>query len=520
MPETLRPLRLLNLYRVVAAGVLLVLILSSEKATDFGGAAPDVFAVTAGAWLAFALISAFTIQLRQPPPLIQLHGQLLVDIVAVTLLSWASGGMGSGLGGLMFVPVAAGSLLAPLRSAIVFAAGATLALLGAEVHAQLVGNIPVGEYTQAGIFGMILFITAVAGHLLASRARESEALAAQRGVDLANLAQLNEFVIQHLATGVIVVDGDDRIRMLNASAAGFLGTPDSARGKRLMEVSPALAGCLTDWRERPWDEPPTLAGAAAETVLIPHVSPLGRERDNGGVLVFLEDARVVAERMQALKLAALGRLTASIAHEIRNPLGAVSHAGQLLAETAATDPESRRLTEIIQVHTERVNTIIENVLQLSRREQTHPEQLALSEWLAQFVAEFAQSQGPEELKIAWRCADEITVRMDPSHLQQVLWNLCENALRHGFDEGIDIEVTDTGSGVTLDVLDRGPGVRKDVLQHIFEPFFSARESGTGLGLFIARELCECNRARLSYRSREGGGACFRIHFADSNRWVV
>lgn len=520
MPETLRPLRLLNLYRVVAAGVLFVLILSGERATDLGAAAPELFTITAGIWLGFGLVSAFTIQLRSPPPLVQLHGQLLIDIVAVTLLSWASGGMGSGLGGLLFVPVAAGSLLAPQRSAIVFAAAATLALLGAEVHSQLVGHIPVGEYTQAGIFGMILFTTSVAGYLLASRARESEALAAQRGVDLANLAQLNEFVIQHLATGVIVVDGDGRIRMLNASAAGFLGTADSARGKRLADVSSPLAECLADWRRRPWDEPPTLSAAGTDTMLIPHVSPLGRERDNGGVLVFLEDARVVAERMQAMKLAALGRLTASIAHEIRNPLGAVSHAGQLLAESAATDPESRRLMEIIHVHTDRVNSIIENVLQLSRREQTRPEQLALAEWLARFVDEFAQSCGPGELNIAWRCAPEVTVRMDPSHLQQVLWNLCENALRHGFDEGIEIEVTDTGSGVILDVLDRGPGVRKDVLHQIFEPFFSARESGTGLGLFIARELCECNRARLSYRARDGGGACFRIHFADANRWVV
>lgn len=520
MPETLRPMRLLNLYRVVAAGVLFVLALSNDKGAEFGAAAPDIFAVTAGAWLAFGLVSAFTIQLRRPRPMIQLHGQLLVDIAAVTLLSWASGGIGSGLGGLMFVPVAAGSLLAPQRSAIFFAAAATLALLGAEVHSQLVGNIPVGEYTQTGIFGLILFTTAVAGHLLASRARESEALAAQRGVDLANLAQLNEFVIQHLATGVIVVDGDGRIRMLNASAAGFLGTTDAARGKRLAEVSPALAECLADWRARPWEDPPTLSGAAADAVLIPHVAPLGQSREEGGVLVFLEDARVVAERMQAMKLAALGRLTASIAHEIRNPLSAVSHAGQLLAESAATDPESKRLTEIIHAHTSRVNTIIENVLQLSRREQTRPEQLALAEWLARFVDEFAQSQGPGGAKISWHCAPEVTVRMDPSHLQQVMWNLCENALRHGFDEGIDIVVADAGSVVTLDVMDRGPGVKKDVLQHIFEPFYSARESGTGLGLFIARELCECNRARLSYRPREGGGACFRIHFADANRWVV
>lgn len=506
------PLRWLNLYRVVVAGLFFVLVVTGEDLRLLGLHAPDLFYWTTVGYLLFGVISSFTIHFKQPMPLLQLYGQLLVDIVAITLLVYASGGARSGLGGLLFVPVAAGSLLAPRRSAILFAAVATLAVLGAEVYAQLTGIIPAGAYTQAGILGMILFTTAVLGFLVAHRARESEALAAQRGVDLANLAQLNDYIIQHLQTGIIAVDADGRVRMLNATAASFLGvTERQERRRHLHELSPALQRCLERWQEHPWDDPPSLPGAEPGTVLIPHFNRIGEGR-GAGVLVFLEDSRMVAERMQSMKLAALGRLTASIAHEIRNPLSAVSHAGQLLGEAERLGGEEQRLTEIIRTHTGRVNTIIENVLQLSRRQQTRPEMLKLGPWLDGFIEEL----GGEVVR---ECQSDLTVRMDPSHLQQVLSNLCDNARRHG--GGIELRAgTLPGGRAYLDVLDSGPGVAPEFVEHIFEPFYSASAKGTGLGLFIARELCECNQARLSYLPRDEGGSRFRISFADAKRWVT
>ncbi|MFN2301597.1 MAG: PAS domain-containing sensor histidine kinase [Gammaproteobacteria bacterium] len=521
---TFRALRLLNLYRVIAAGVLFVLVIDGAPRPILGALVPELFLWIAGGYLAFAVLSSFTIHFGRPSATVQLYTQVVVDITAIVLLTYASGGARSGLGGLLFVPVAAGSLLAPQRPAIFFAALATLALLGAEVYAQLAGLIPLGGYTQAGILGLILFTTAVLGFILARRARESEALAEQRGVDLANLPQLNEYVIQHLQTGVIAVDEHERIRMMNASAAAFLGAPPDARHLRLHEISHALAQCLRDWRTRPWDELPTLPGAEPGTVLTPHLTPLGRGAD-GGALIFLEDTRVVAERMQAMKLAALGRLTASIAHEVRNPLGAISHAGQLLAEAEHLGPDELRLTEIIRTQTERMNTIIENVLQLSRRQQTRPERLSLNRWLDDFADEFAQMNDlPRDRLLVRVEEDDLVVRMDPTHLQQVVWNLCENALRHSpAVRGAIVELRGgrTGAGAPcLDVMDHGPGIDASIVQHIFEPFYSARAQGTGLGLFIARELSECNQARLSYQPRPGGGSCFRISFADASRWVV
>lgn len=520
----LRPLRLLNLYRVVASGVLFVVVLGGETARVFGGTAPDLFVWTAGLYLSFAVLSGITLQISRPAPRLQMYAQLVVDVVAITVLAYASGGARSGLGGLLFVPVATGSQLAPRRYAVLLAAIAALAMLGAEVYAQLAGTTQVGGYTQAGILGMILFVTAIVGSLLAHRARESEALAAQRGVDLANLAQLNQYVIRHLQTGVVAVDENFRVRMINTSAATLLGIGEDARGKPLDRLSPTLAQCLRDWRTRPWAEPPTLTGAEPGTVLVPHPTPLGHGA-TAGTLVFIEDSRVISERMQAMKLAALGRLTASIAHEIRNPLGAVSHAGQLLGESESLGAEERRLTEIISAQTGRMNSIVENILQLSRRQNTRPEVLELGPWLGDFAREFIETNGLTAAGLRVRAGDRATqVRMDPSHLQQVLWNLCENALRHApesADPRVELVLASVADGVpVLEVLDRGPGVDPAIVQHIFEPFYSASAQGVGLGLYIARELCECNRARLSYAQRPRGGSCFRISFTDAEQWVV
>jgi len=245
---------------------------------------------------------------------------------------------------------------------------------------------------------------------------------------------------------------------------------------------------------------------------MPRFTALGRQRGDA-TLIFLEDTAALAQQAQQMKLAALGRLTASIAHEIRNPLGAISHAGQLLAESAHLDSGEQRLTEIIRDHSQRVNTIIENVLQLSRRGQTNPQTLAIAAWLHNFVDELIRCEKltPEQLTLTIEL-DTLNVHIDPGHLHQVLWNLTHNALQHG---GGVLELRlglNAAQQPCLEVLDRGTGIAANVEGEIFEPFFTTAASGTGLGLYLARELCELNRARLSYEPRRGGGSCFRITF--------
>ena len=228
-------------------------------------------------------------------------------------------------------------------------------------------------------------------------------------------------------------------------------------------------------------------------------------------------------RVQQSKLASLGRLSASIAHEIRNPVGAMSHAGQLLAESEALTHDDLRLTEIIRTNSERVSHIIDNVLQLSRRESSRPELLALGPWLNEFANEFSRTLELREGEISvLGVPDDLAVRMDPSHLRQILWNLCDNAVKYASEAGgilVELQAgrTSQNGRPYLEVLDRGHGVDPATIDKIFEPFFTDKHGGTGLGLYISKELCELNRAVLSARPRTGGGSVFRIVFADPSR---
>ncbi len=258
----------------------------------------------------------------------------------------------------------------------------------------------------------------------------------------------------------------------------------------------------------------------------PHFAPLGGDRNNA-VVIFLEDTSVVAERVQQTKLAALGRLSASIAHEIRNPLGALSHAGQLLGESEQLTSAEKRLTDIIRANASRVSHIVESVLALSRRDTTSPQQLELKAWLEAFANEYVETQELFEGSVAvTEDSVDVDAKFDPTQLHQVLWNLCDNAIKYASAEAGAIAVelscgTIEASGRPyLDVADRGPGVEVDKAEQIFEPFYTGQPGGTGLGLYICKELCERNGAQLRYDARAGGGSRFRIIFADPTRWQL
>jgi two-component system sensor histidine kinase PilS (NtrC family) len=290
-------------------------------------------------------------------------------------------------------------------------------------------------------------------------------------------------------------------------------------------VSPELFQVLDAWRHGRESriKLPSFVSADGSTQINTHIAPLDG-RDDGPVLIFLEDAGLLAEKVQQSKLAALGRLTASIAHEIRNPVGAMSHAGQLLAESPAIGPDEHRLLSIIGTNSRRVSEIVDNILQLSRREASKPQLLSLRAWTTAFVAEFTATMELFEGQVATLPGEDLDVRMDPGHLHQIVWNLCENAAKYASEAagGIAVEISwgrMSGSRRPyLEVSDRGPGIPESLHDRVFEPFATGPNGGTGLGLFISRELCECNRAALIYEPRAGGGSVFRIVFADPARW--
>ena len=521
-----RLLNIVNLFRMVVGGLVMVMYFSDRTPRLLGDVSPGLFLWTGIMYFSFSALASFALRARRPGLELQIYAHLAADITAVVLLMHSSGGAASGLGSLMFISIAINSVLMTRRMSIAFAAIASIAILAEQTIAMIYGTAEQTGYAQAGIIGLILFMAALGGHFVGHRLRESEALAEQRGLDLADLAEINEYVIQHMRTGVMVVDEIDQIRMLNSAATEAL-KGEAERGHSLAEALPRLKGELEAWRQGASQRPATVVSPQGRP-LIPHFASIGRSR-HGGVLIFLEDASSVAEQVRQMKLATLGRLTASIAHEIRNPLSAVSHANQLLAESPQIAGEDRRLTEIIDEHAARMERIVENVLQLSRRDSTRAEELDVTRWLQDFIREFRDRHALPGQTLLLR-AEEGTLprmRMDPTHLHQIIWNLSENALHHGREDasgGPKVEyrvgpLPAPGAGF-VEVLDRGPGVSPDIAEHIFEPFYTSDPRGTGLGLFIARELCECNRARLSYAPRAQGGSCFRIEFGATEGWLT
>lgn len=521
--QTWKPLSLLNVYRLVLSALLVFVALSHAELPPLGEQHPALFIIASTAYFLLSLLFVITVRTRAPSFRIQLHAQLLTDIACVILLTYASGGIRSGLGTLMIVALAGAGMLMSGRMAVLYAAISTLAVLGEESYMWVGGPTRNASFTHAGLLGATFFLTALLAYALAQRARESEALAAQRGVDLANMQQLTEYVIQRMQTGVIVIDPSQRIRLINESAWHLLEFPVNPTRQTLAAISPELAHQLTHWQQHPDDEPQIVRPSASGPELLPRFAKLGQAA-RPGTLIFLEDTAALAQQAQQMKLASLGRLTASIAHEIRNPLGAISHAGQLLAESPQLDAADVRLTEIIRDHSRRMNAIVENVLQLSRRQRARPQELALQPWLEEFIGGFCLTQNISTENFLCRInPTDTVVRMDPQQLHQILWNLCHNGIRYSIARS-GAPCLELRGGISadlpnpfLDVIDFGAGVAPEAVDHLFEPFFTTETTGTGLGLYISRELCESNQARLHYIAMPGGGSCFRITFADPRR---
>jgi len=517
--------RFVGYFRALVSLTLLLVALLYRDPPVLGTRYPEVFLFTAISYSALAWISLIyqTRTNYAGVALVPLH--LIADIVGITIMMHASGGISSGIGGLLVVYVGAATLTLRARLAFLAAAIAALAVLGEQLASYLLGLSPANSFIPAGVLGAIIFTIASAANPLARRLQESEALAHQRGIDLANMAQLNEYIIQHLRESIVVVDEHENIRLINQSAAEHLGAETRDPGRPLHAVSRKLHQILLNWRRHGANtrEAASFLSADGMTQVNTYVAPL-EQRQDGPVLIFLEDAGLLAEKVQQTKLAALGRLSASIAHEIRNPVGALSHAGQLLQEAPGIGDYEQRLLNIISTNSKRTSEIVDSVLQLSRREPTHPELISLADWTAEFVDEFTSTLELDEKRIGLAADQDLQVRMDPGHLRQICWNLCENAVKYASNSGEDI-IAELKYGRLpgnrrpfLEITDRGPGISAAMRDQLFEPFATGRVGETGLGLFISRELCECNHAALIYEPRTGGGSVFRVVFADPNRW--
>jgi two-component system sensor histidine kinase PilS (NtrC family) len=221
--------------------------------------------------------------------------------------------------------------------------------------------------------------------------------------------------------------------------------------------------------------------------------------DGGAALIFLQDIGRLQQQAQQVKLAALGRLTANMAHEIRNPLASISHAAELLADERS-GKGVERLVRIIGDNTQRLNRLVAEVMELGRRDRSSPEQIDISEFLRQVKDEFVLRDASNDSRIRLDLSPEACICFDRGHLYRVITNLIDNALRYASKSEGAVRIigeSDAEGLVQLHVVDDGPGIGETERNQVFEPFFTTRAAGTGLGLYIARELCEANNARLA-----------------------
>jgi len=519
-----RPLALINLFRFLIAIVFISLYTTDNLFSPLASHSPRLFITVSLSYALMSLAIGILNYQRKPSFDTQAYLNVYTDIIAVTLLMHASGGVTSGLGTLMVITIGGGSIMMGGRHALLFASVSTIAVLLEEIFAQFENIIHAGSYIHAGVLGITFFVTAILTHNFAKRIRETEALARKRGIDLANMAQLTEHIIQRMQTGIIVVDDENNLRLINESAWYMLGMPSMPNNINISQLNDELASQLTSWKSDPEWVSHAIKPSAEHAEIMPRFAKISSEEENTGSLIYLEDTSDLSRQAQQLQLASLGRLTASIAHEIRNPLGAISHAGQLLEESPNLDAYDQRLTQIIGDHSKRVNTIIENILQLGRRDSSRTEIISLKSYLEKFRDELLAGNDKSYEVIGIHIEpDDVIVRFDITHLQQILTNLCENALRYSEDypgyPKIEIRggTTPDLNRPFLDIIDHGPGIKNEDQPHIFEPFFTTSSTGTGLGLYLSRELAECNQAHINYIPVKTGGSCFRITFQDPRR---
>jgi two-component system sensor histidine kinase PilS (NtrC family) len=450
---------------------------------------------------------------------LQLAFQVGTDIAVISTMSYFSGGIQSNLGMLLLVSLAAAGLISRGRITLFYAALASITILLEHAYSVLTHDAPTAQFLQAGFLSASFFAVAWLSHTLSKYAVASEKLAFSRGVDLSNMAEANRLMIHDMPDGVLVVDERGAIRQFNPSAERLLGYSFSLDNNIVLgDHSPLLNTIFAAWRQNKALGHEVLRLPTTNRMVRVRFLPVQRQGFWGAVIV-LEDMQRVQDQAQQVKLAALGRLTANIAHEVRNPLSSISYAAELLRE-GQNDPAQMRLTQIILDNAARLNRIVQDVLQLNRRDRVQPEAIDLTKHLHAFSEDLCHANRLPLTTSEVVAPLECKISFDLGHLDQVLWNLGQNALRYSQKKAssvkLHLSLSMDETRIILDVIDDGPGVKVETAPKLFEPFFTTDAGGTGLGLYIGRELCEANGAILEYRSLTEGGACFRIVFGVNN----
>ena len=522
-PIQTHAINVLNIFRFSLSllFVFAYLYLGKENIWDRNHA--PMFFNLSWAYLVFSIIILLMSSLKSAARLLALPLQVIIDIAFIIALMFAAGGIQSGLGLLLIIIIVMASIVSNGRLALFYAAIASIGLLLEQSYQIIQWDLSAATYTQPVMLSISCFATAGLAYSLVKRMQRSEALASARGIDLENLEQVNALITQEMQDGVLVVDQDLNIRHYNIQAATLLSLPEKNTGNiTLPKNLPEIATKLNGWTKGENNHNNAITSIGNKELKL-RFMPLNQQQDSLnenhqlnrklGAVIFIQDWSQIQSTAQQTKLAALGRLTVNIAHEIRNPLSAISHANQLLQEDRSSG-SSTRILQIIEDNIQRIDQIIKDVLELNRRDRTHQEQIDLSKFLPDFHTQFCavEKLASSDFQLE-PCLQKQIVSFDQRHLTQILWNLCKNGWEHSEKKTNSLRLRCIAVGKTalnIEIIDDGGGVLKKDRAKLFEPFYTTKSAGNGLGLYISRELAEANGAHLEYQALPQGSA-FAIH---------
>ena len=516
-----------NVYRIVLPIVLLLTYVSSYGTPALGIINARLFAQVASGYVLLGLLAIILASVKSSLTLEKryLTAIFLLDILILSLLAFLSGGVVSGLTLLLIVNIAFANMLLQGRIGIFIAAVATLSIIYCEAYLTLNYNDFPGQFIQSGILGTILFSTSLYIQSASKRAMAAAQLAEEQATSIVDLEKLNNEIIQRMRTGIMVVNSADEVVTLNNAALSLLGPileSEPLQDKIYYRLPEQIQQQIKSWREYPLHQGELIKVPGPNVNLQTNFAYLTQEADSD-ILVFIENQSRIMQRIRQTKLASLGRLTANIAHEIRNPLGAISHAGQMLQESDHLSNDESRMLEIILNQSKRMNRIIEEVLDVSRHKDVAPSLIDLSTWMNEFIQQYLDTNSDcDEISFDYQ-GDPVQLRIIGSQLERVFTNLFDNGLRYskkatGRATLKVIAGIKPGAGGRIypfvSIIDNGPALEEEAESRLFEPFHTTESSGTGLGLYISKELCEANQATLDYSASDEGTSCFTVNFSN------
>ena len=488
-----RLLRLHSFYSLSLALMLLILTAIDRNHIIVGSLNPELMLGSSALYVVLsATFAVFAIRFPDPQTT---TSYIFFEIALLITMMSVSGGFESGFLSLIAIPIVISNLLTPNILGYGVAAWTTLAILYSQF--ALNANFDAQDIANAGIFGFLAFVLAWVAQSFSKRLKNSLSINSRQALHIRRLQKISQQALLDLPQGIIACNRRHRVLLHNLPAKTWFNI---AEGTQLPDF------LISDKKQ-------LIVQHNARSFIVTKVRL--KNLKHGEYILSIEDSARISAEAQQIKLASLGRLTASIAHEIRNPLSALKQASQLLEETPYLEDSERSLTKIIDTQGLRINRIIEDILQLSKPKKSNITKINLNTWLTEFCCQFEKHHADQTFKISYKCEPDVKAYFDTGHLQQVMHNLCANALRHaqrhsGEDAKIHIVVKEASDeNVYLDVIDNGGGVDKSQQQHLFEPFYTLVHDGTGLGLYICRELCEANLANIEYHSIENGSR-FRL----------